>query len=150
MNQNYPKVKYSRGLRDLEDPTASSFDISPAFENNTIHNQKLWSKKYIGRNIPLVWKDKEPLLTIGPDCKSIVLPFLIGLGAYFLCMWIFLVLLGIIVIFFVAREQSFTVFALSIGITTWEAFIYLYTALKNPGILSADEHALQQDQQDPE
>jgi len=68
-------------------------------------------------------------------------------------MWIFLVLIGIVVIFFVAREQSFTVYALSIGITAWEAFIYLYTALKNPGILSAynlDEQQLKQNQEDPE
>ena len=53
-------------------------------------------------------------------------------------MWTFLVVLGLIIVLFVAIEQSLTVSALSIAITALEVFIYLYTALRNPGIASVD------------
>jgi len=75
MSQSFPKVKYSLGNTDLENPTPS-FSITSAFENNSDNLHNIRTKKYIGRNIPLLWRGAEPLLTIGPDCKSIFFSFL--------------------------------------------------------------------------
>ena len=52
-------------------------------------------------------------------------------------MWGFLLVAGIIVTIYIAMYQSFTIKFISVVLTAWEAFIYLYTALKNPGILTA-------------
>jgi len=75
MSQGYQNVKYSLES-DIEDPTSSSFNISPAFENNFSHRNKSKGKKYLGRNIPLVWKNNEPILTIGPDCITTLFSFI--------------------------------------------------------------------------
>jgi len=68
-------------------------------------------------------------------------------------MWILLVAVGIFVIFYIANTQSFTVWFLAIAITFWQAFIYLYTALKNPGIatpINPDDPEFDQYEDDPD
>lgn len=49
-------------------------------------------------------------------------------------MWIVLLAIGITVNVFIAPKQSLMVQILAFLLTCWQAFIYLYTALKNPGI----------------
>jgi len=53
-------------------------------------------------------------------------------------MWITLIVIGILVIVYVAIEQSTISVLVIITLMTWEAIIYLYTALCNPGIASID------------
>jgi hypothetical protein len=56
-------------------------------------------------------------------------------------MWSVLLLIGFLVNYYVAPKQSATVRFTAVVITLWECFIYLYTALKNPGITTArDPH----------
>ncbi len=50
-------------------------------------------------------------------------------------MWTFLVSIGLIVYFCVAAEQSFPAKVLSLSVNIALAVSYLYTALRNPGIL---------------
>jgi hypothetical protein len=52
-------------------------------------------------------------------------------------MWAVLIVVGIFVNTYVASHQSGTVQFLAVLVTFWEAFIYLFTALKNPGIATA-------------
>lgn len=54
-------------------------------------------------------------------------------------MWIVLIGFGVIIYLTVAVRQSDMVKMLTVLITIWEAFIYLYTALRNPGIASSEE-----------
>ena len=35
---------------------------------------------------------------------------------------------------YITTEETFLIKALTVGITIWQAFIYLFTSLKNPGI----------------
>jgi len=49
-------------------------------------------------------------------------------------MWSILIIVGIAMIYYIASEESFLIKSLTVGITLWQAFIYLFTSLKNPGI----------------
>lgn len=54
-------------------------------------------------------------------------------------MWLVLMGVGALVIFYVAVGQSITSVFIMLAMTLWESGIYLYTALKNPGIASAPD-----------
>lgn len=56
-------------------------------------------------------------------------------------MWTCLIVVGILVNFYVSGKQSGGIQTMAFLITLWQAFIYLYTALKNPGIVTAKDPA---------
>ena len=49
-------------------------------------------------------------------------------------MWTFLIIVGILINIHIASTRGSTFRIIAFIITFWEAFIYLLTALKNPGI----------------
>ena len=49
-------------------------------------------------------------------------------------MWTFLIIVGILINIHIASTRESTFRIIAFMITFWEAFIYLFTALKNPGI----------------
>ena len=77
-------AKYSLGTTeesyDLENPSApDTFEITyndKKQSNNSLiptsptKSQK--ARRYLGKNIPILWGSHEPILTIGPDCKSMI------------------------------------------------------------------------------
>jgi len=87
-------------------------------------------KRFFGNHLPFYWNGDEPKFTIGPHWPI------------FVCIW--LTSIGIITIFMsyvVAVEHSVhrAEFYFIFGYTIWEAGLYLYTALKNPGIVSVEK-----------
>jgi len=134
MGDHKHNAKYSLGATDesydLENPSApETFEITyngkEKSNNSLIPSQPTKSQKarrYLGKNIPILWGTHEPILTIGPDWP------------FFLCMWSILIIVGIVMVIYITNEQSFLIQALTVGITIWQAFIYLLTSLKNPGI----------------
>ena len=52
-------------------------------------------------------------------------------------MWTVLIVIGGFIISYLSKFQSPAIIATTVCLTIWEAFIYLYTALRNPGIATA-------------
>jgi len=83
MSDLKPTAKYSLGTAeesyDLENPSApDSFEITyndKKESNSLIPSKPTKSQKarrYLGKNIPILWGSHEPILTIGPDCKHLI------------------------------------------------------------------------------
>eukprot|EP01016_Furgasonia_blochmanni_P043969 TRINITY_DN6055_c0_g1_i1.p1 TRINITY_DN6055_c0_g1~~TRINITY_DN6055_c0_g1_i1.p1 ORF type:complete len:229 (+),score=41.69 TRINITY_DN6055_c0_g1_i1:189-875(+) len=85
------------------------------------------TKKHYGSHIPFLFIKGEPFFTIGPHWP------------FFLCMFSFLVGIGITIAIYIApfHENANLVVPATIFVTLFEGGIYLLTALRNPGILSS-------------
>lgn len=58
------------------------------------------------------------------------------LGRYFLCLYTCLLLVSGLLAFYIAPKEGIVLRIITFVAIGWEAFIYLFTALKNPGIAS--------------
>eukprot|EP01016_Furgasonia_blochmanni_P043972 TRINITY_DN6055_c0_g1_i5.p1 TRINITY_DN6055_c0_g1~~TRINITY_DN6055_c0_g1_i5.p1 ORF type:complete len:256 (+),score=33.72 TRINITY_DN6055_c0_g1_i5:189-956(+) len=112
------------------------------------------TKKHYGSHIPFLFIKGEPFFTIGPHCElssktlkaiylqcylDFSLPYKQNAGPFFLCMFSFLVGIGITIAIYIApfHENANLVVPATIFVTLFEGGIYLLTALRNPGILSS-------------
>ena len=70
------KPRYSVGSTDdsidYENPSAvSNFEIGPVQDSQLLYQPTDRSKRYLGHHFPMMWRDGEPVLTIGPHCNVI-------------------------------------------------------------------------------
>jgi len=79
-------------------------------------------RRHFGSHFPFWFVNNEPIFTIGPHWP------------FFLCMWICLIVVGIMVNVHVADQKDPMIRTAAALVTLWEAIIYLLTALRNPGI----------------
>ena len=86
-------------------------------------NPKLLGKRYMGKTKGYLWRNNEPLITIGPH-----FPLFAGTFITFVLLSLFIGLYGAIDKFW----RAITFSALFV-----QAFSYLYCALANPGMASA-------------
>jgi len=133
MKDDKKNIKYTLGANsdatgDHEHSSVStSFEISSKDQTALTITPQKRTRRHFGTHLPIYYKHGEPVLTIGPHWP------------FFLCMWLVLLGVGALVIFYVAVNQSVTSVLLMVTMTIWESAIYLYTALKNPGIASAPD-----------
>jgi len=77
-----------------------------------------------GSHIPFCVIGKDPFFTIGPDWQ------------YFLCMWSFMLIAGVLVNVYVAVYLPVEIRMLTQIVTLFQLLVYLLTSLRNPGIAS--------------
>jgi len=98
---------------------------------NNIENERFIpaydrTKRNFGTHLPFFFIGRDPFFTIGPDWQ------------YFLCMWLSLLAIGILVNFYVAAHLPIEVRILTQVVTLFQSAAYILTSLRNPGIASRD------------
>jgi len=125
------ELKYTPGntndTEDAEGPSASqSFELTERDDRKVIAQSVVSRRgRHYGAHYVFCWRNDEPFLSIGPHWP------------FFICMWTILLVVGIVVNYYVAGRNSSTTQVVAVAVTLWQAFIYLYTALRNPGISTA-------------
>jgi hypothetical protein len=121
---------------DPEDPEA----FSTCLEEKKHLLKSYQQRRYFGRHIPFCWRNNEPFLTLGPQCNfCIYSQWHINKGPLFLVTWCGLLGIGVFVIIHIPGNRSPLLRVSAVIVTIWQSMIYLLTALKNPGIVTAKD-----------
>lgn len=96
------------------------------------------SRQHFGTNLPLKFKNGRPKYTLGPHCmitfsQVVANPFI---GPFFMFAWCAFLVVGLLMIRYLVGKGEWGTILLTTAIVGFQLFIYLYTALINPGIVS--------------
>ena len=113
------------GFIDEESLYQQPYSDSKTRDSSFTHSHSP-QQRYFGNNKVFFWRNNQPLCNFGPHWYV------------FLPTWIFLIAGGFYCYAQFASNISLTTHLVTISVILWEGFIYMLTALKNPGIASAE------------